>query len=314
MGCVEPAEDLDEPLEAGHRVGLLERLGQLVQAAGLGEVIEDRLDECLATAEAVVDRHPSNPGLTGDGLEAECITALQEALSRIDDPGTGCVHACAALSECVGAGAHVCISAYTVYAVKGERHPEREPRRGTLMTLYAVALFVHIIGSLLLCTAFTAEGIGLIQLRRAAASADVHRWEGVLSLGRVFGPASVVTILASGLYMMISTWGWVPWLAVGLFAWVLVAVLGAVNGVRLSLTLRQIAADASPITRLRSRGFVISWLTRLTIAVGIVFLMTTKPDLAAALLCIVVAAAIGAAAGLALSRGGRPAPTGSAAL
>ena len=77
------------------------------------------------------------------------------------------------------------------------------------------------------------EGIGLIQLRRAAASADVHRWEGVLSLGRVFGPASVVTILASGLYMMISTWGWVPWLAVGLFAWVLVAVLGAVNGVRL---------------------------------------------------------------------------------
>ena len=43
------------------------------------------------------------------------------------------------------------------------------------MTLYAFALFIHIVGSLLLCAAFTAEGIGLLQLRRAgtiAASAD----------------------------------------------------------------------------------------------------------------------------------------------
>jgi hypothetical protein len=34
--------------------------------------------------------------------------------------------------------------------------------------------------------------------------------------------------------------------------------------------------------------------------------MTTKPDLVAALLCILVTAAIGVAAGLALSRGSRP--------
>ena len=95
------------------------------------------------------------------------------------------------------------------------------------MTLYAFALFIHIVGSLLLCTAFTAEGIGLLQLRRATTGSAVRQWEGILGLGRVFGPASVVTILASGLYMMISSWGWVPWIAVGLFAWVLIAVLGS---------------------------------------------------------------------------------------
>jgi hypothetical protein len=175
------------------------------------------------------------------------------------------------------------------------------------MTLYAFALFVHIVGSLLLCAAFTAEGIGLFQLRRATTGNGVRQWEGVTGLARVFGPASVVTILASGLYMMISSWGWVPWLAVGLFAWVLIAVLGAVNGIRLSITLRQIATEASPGTSLQSRGFVVSWLTRLSIAVGIVFLMTTKPDLVAALLCILVTAAIGVAAGVALSRRTRPA-------
>jgi hypothetical protein len=171
-----------------------------------------------------------------------------------------------------------------------------------LMTLYAFALFVHIVGSLLLCTAFTAEGIGLIQLRRASSDAAIQQWEGVIGLGRIFGPASVVTILASGLYMMISSWGWVPWIAVGLFAWVLIAVLGAVNGIRLNLTVRQISAGALPRTAVQRRAFVISWLTRLSLAVGVVFLMTNKPDLLAALVSVVVAAAIGVAAGVVLSR------------
>jgi hypothetical protein len=170
------------------------------------------------------------------------------------------------------------------------------------MTLYAFALFVHIVGSLLLCTAFTAEGIALFQFRRATTGDGVRQWEGVAGLGRVFGPASVVTILASGLYMMVTAWGWVPWLALGLVAWVLIAVLGAVNGIRMSLTLRQAMAGATSARSLRNRTFLISWLTRLAIAVGIVFLMTNKPDLLASVLAIVIAAAIGAGAGVALSR------------
>ena len=105
------------------------------------------------------------------------------------------------------------------------------------MTLYAFALFIHIVGSLLLCTAFTAEGIGLLQLRRAGTVSAVRQWEGVLGLGRVFGPASVVAILVSGLYMMISSWGWVPWIAVGLFAWVLItAAVGVGAGLAMTRT------------------------------------------------------------------------------
>jgi hypothetical protein len=44
----------------------------------------------------------------------------------------------------------------------------------------------------------------------------------------------------------------------------------------------------------------------MSIAVGIVFLMTTKPDLVPALLCVVVTAAMGAAAGAAVSRNANP--------
>ena len=79
---------------------------------------------------------------------------------------------------------------------------------------------------------------------------------------------------------------------------------------------RQIAGDAPPGTGLQSRGFVISWLTRLLMAAGIVFLMTNKPDLVPSLACILVAAAVGAAAGFAVTRKqnpaavvGRPDPT-----
>jgi hypothetical protein len=174
------------------------------------------------------------------------------------------------------------------------------------MTLYAFALFVHIVGALLLSTAFTVEGIGLVQLRRATNTASVRQWEAVAGLARVFGPASVVTILASGLYMMVTSWGWVPWLAIGLFAWVLIAVLGAVNGIRMATTVRRIVAGAPLDASLRSRAFVVSWLTRLSMAVGIVYLMTNKPDLLSALLAILIAAVIGAAAGVLATRSANP--------
>lgn len=307
MREVEATEDQHEPFHGGNWIGLTEGFGQSGQASRFREVIEDGFDECFATAKTVVDRDSSNPGLSSDRLERERVATDQDRTGGGEDPLASRIHTGATLFECVAAGAHSCISAYTVYAVKRDPPSGPGPRRGVPMTLYAFALFVHIVGSLLLSTAFTAEGIGLFQLRRATTIAGVRQWEGVTGLARIFGPASVVTILASGLYMMVTSWGWVPWLAVGLFAWVLIAVLGAVNGIRMSLTVRHIVGDAPPGTGLQSRGFVISWVTRLSIAVGIVFLMTNKPDLLPGLLAILVAAAVGVAAGAAMTRKANPA-------
>ena len=166
------------------------------------------------------------------------------------------------------------------------------------MTLYPFALFLHIVGSLLLFTAFTVEGVGIFHMRRARTTDQVAQWEGVLGLARVFGPASVVAILLPGLYMMFTSWGWVPWIAVGLIAWALIAVMGAVNGIRLAMIVRRTAADVSMIDHLRAPSFVVSWFTRLALAVSIVFLMTNKPPLSWALLCVAIAAVIGAATGV----------------
>jgi hypothetical protein len=158
--------------------------------------------------------------------------------------------------------------------------------------LYSAALFVHIIGVLLLSTSFTAEGIGLWLMRRGATALD---WRRITSLARIFGPFSVVTILLPGLYMMLSTWGWTAWIAVSIVTWVLIAVLGALNGIRLSLS-----AAGSPASVPARAEFVVSWSTRITIALAVVLLMVAKPGLIASLLVVVVCAALGVAVGVLL--------------
>ncbi len=185
------------------------------------------------------------------------------------------------------------------------------------MTLYSIALFLHVIGALLLGTALTGEGIALFHLRQATTREELRTWEGVALLGRVFGPSSVVLILLPGLYMMFASWGWVPWIAVGLQGLLLIAVIGASTGIRLGLLLRS-AAAGSPVThdmrtRLRAAIFVVSWFTRVSIALGVVFLMTSKPQLVPALLAIAIAAAVGLTTGALIARR-RAGQTGSAGV
>jgi hypothetical protein len=160
------------------------------------------------------------------------------------------------------------------------------------VTLYSAALFVHIIGVLLLSTTFTAEGIGLLLMRRGATAPD---WLRIAGLARIFGPVSVVTILLPGLYMMLSTWGWAAWIAVSLFTWVLIAVLGALNGIRLSHR-----GAASPASVPMHAEFLVSWTTRIALALAVVFLMVGKPGLLASLLVAAVCAVLGVAAGVLL--------------
>ncbi len=176
------------------------------------------------------------------------------------------------------------------------------------MTLYTIALFLHVVGALLLGTALTGEGIALFHLRQATTREELQTWEGVALLGRVFGPASIVLILLPGLYMMFDSWGWVPWIAVGLFSLLVIAIIGASSGIRLGLLLRS-AASGSPVThavrvRLRAAIFVVSWFARVSIALGVVFLMTSKPQLVPALLAIAIAAAVGSATGALVARRG----------
>src|SRR5438309_966081 len=135
------------------------------------------------------------------------------------------------------------------------------------MSLYAIALFIHIVGALLLFVLLTIEAVGL---RAGIAAAPINR---------VLGPISALAVLVPGFYMVATQWGWKGWIGVGITSWVLIAVGGAFTGIGVMRG------------RMSTRLATNSWLVRVGMALGVVFDMTIKPDVGVA-----VASAIGGAA------------------
>jgi hypothetical protein len=144
------------------------------------------------------------------------------------------------------------------------------------MSLYSIALFLHIVGALALFALLAIEGFSLGQGMGAAR------------VNRILGPTSAVLVLFPGLYMVASAWGWQGWVVVGITSWVLIAVLGAATGIRLMAgrLSRQIATT--------------SWLVRVGMALGVVLIMTVKPTAAIAVAWVAIGAVLGGAAGLAM--------------
>jgi hypothetical protein len=143
------------------------------------------------------------------------------------------------------------------------------------MSLYSIALFIHIVGALLLFVLLTIEGIALRQGFRAAR------------LNRVLGPVSALTILVPGVYMTVSQWGWKGWIVVSITAWVLIAVAGAATGIGLLAG------------RLNARAAAASWSIRVGMSLGVVFVMTVKPELLLAMIAVAAGVALGGVVGFA---------------
>jgi hypothetical protein len=166
------------------------------------------------------------------------------------------------------------------------------------MNLYSIALFLHVVGALLLFVTLTVEGVALRQLGQAATTESARGAAGMLRVNRIVGPFSALGVLVPGLYMTVTSWGWVAWIVVALVSWVVIAVLGAVNGIRILALERSGGLQGG----IQNPVYLISWLTRVGIALGVILLMTVKPGAAAAVVAILVAAAAGALLGIALSK------------
>ncbi len=166
------------------------------------------------------------------------------------------------------------------------------------MSLYSIALFLHIVGALGLFAALGLEWTSLRQLRRATTVEQARAWFDVLGLVRRIGPAALAAILLSGFYLMATEWGWTAWIGVALVGMGVLAALGALNGVPLAALGRELTTHqgtlAVPVRqRLQNPRFVASIQTRVALVLGIVFLMTVKPDLGGSLLTIGLAVVLG---------------------
>jgi hypothetical protein len=185
------------------------------------------------------------------------------------------------------------------------------------MSSYSIALFVHIVSVLGFGVALGLEWTGLRQLRNAASPEAVRAWMGILQRALGVGFASMLATVITGVYMMATVWGAVPWLGVTLGSLALLIGLSvALTRPQVRAIGRALAAGHGPI----SPAFLVQanhpWLwvsiqTRVAIALGIVFLKIAKPDLGGSLLTIGVAIVLGIASALPVARP-KPGQAGSA--
>jgi hypothetical protein len=176
------------------------------------------------------------------------------------------------------------------------------------MNGYSIALFLHVAGVLGMFAVLGLEWTGLRQLRSAQSPEPVRAWMQLLRNAQKAGFASMLAILLSGFYMMATVWGSTAWIAVSMVALALAVLLGlALTGPRMKTLGQALAAGKGQMTQAFSNAaqhplLLISVQTRMAIALGVVFLKTTKPDLGGSLLIIGIATVLGIASALPLRR------------
>ena len=173
------------------------------------------------------------------------------------------------------------------------------------MNVHSIVLYVHIVGALGLFVALGLEWTALARLRGAATAEEARGALGALAPTRVIGPLSLAAILVAGLYLTATSVGWN---VSSLAAMVVIAALGAAaNASRMPALGRSIGPLRGPLdvalrARLRDPLLWSSIQVRVAIALGIVLLMTAKPDVVGAIVTLVAFAVAGAVAAFATSR------------
>jgi len=181
-------------------------------------------------------------------------------------------------------------------------------RRKETVSIYTVALFVHIVGAI---GAFIGVSVWLfaaVALRRAQHVGQVRALTSLIQPSGVVAVVSILLLGTAGLYMAWTAWGvHATWLIVATISFVLLAPLGVfVIDPRLRALAKAVAtAPDVPLPMslaLHTHDPIvgIGLTTYVCVLVGIVFLMTDKPPLAVSIVAMVGATALGLAIGLPL--------------
>lgn len=173
------------------------------------------------------------------------------------------------------------------------------------MLFYQLALFIHVMGALTLFIAVGLNFASMLRMRQARTIERLAEWARVgLLAGRMI-PVAILFISGGAIYMVTVAWGWqTAWVDVVLATFIGHAVVvQAIENPRLSkLHKGALKAPEGPVPLdlhlLANDGLM--WTADLTVTtttVGMIFLMSVKPDLVISL----VAIGVTLLAGLALS-------------
>lgn len=165
------------------------------------------------------------------------------------------------------------------------------------MNSYSLLIFIHVLGAIGMFAAWSIEFVTLLRLRQAGTLDEARiciRW---LKQQRSMEPVAMLVVIATGIWMGIVRWNHQPWMVTALFAMVVIAVVGVVTAWRslprlkakLPTKLEQLPTNFVAI----ANPLAISLQLRVAIGIGILGLMTAKPDMPNSLIIISIALVIG---------------------
>jgi hypothetical protein len=154
------------------------------------------------------------------------------------------------------------------------------------MTIYYTVLFIHVVSVIGLFIALAAEGAILFRIRTAQSVDETRFFVGAFQRLRIVAIPSFLGILVGGLYLA-SKWGrgtfWIPF---ALGATLLIMLIGGlVTGKRIARLRNALSSDEIDVpikaisAKTKDNALLISYGLRAGLGLGIVFLMTAKPDL-----------------------------------
>lgn len=191
------------------------------------------------------------------------------------------------------------------------------------MSWYTVALFAHIVGVLILFISLVLQWLIILRVRHASSVTQAREWSGLVKGITRLAPVSGVLILGAGIYMTVTAWSLLTtWVDVSIAAMGIMMIFSmGVAGRRLRAIQRAAAetstSDAIPAAlqaRLEDPALWVSIQTAVTVALGIVFMMTTKPSLTVSMVSVFVSLALSALVGMLTLRPHRTAPVQAIAL
>ncbi len=169
--------------------------------------------------------------------------------------------------------------------------------------IYTLGLFIHVVA---VTGLFFGIGLELLQvtwLRRAQTVGQVQQLDTLESILKRLMPTAVVLIVASGLFMLIKGWSWsAHWAEVAFVSLVVATVLGSGVLARKSEAIGKTARNEPPgaiSESLRAQIvdpvlYTAAWVLA-GLGIGILYLMTNKPETVESVAVMVVAVALAVA-------------------
>ena len=163
-------------------------------------------------------------------------------------------------------------------------------------------VFLHVTSAMGIVAGFGIEALALLQLRSARTPEDARRALGNSRYVQRVAGGSLVAAIVTGASLATVYWHWRgAWMGVAVLTIVAIALVGGLMTGRATIRAMRSPGDSlgpAALTSLRAR-LNMSYLIRLGLFLGIVFLMTTKPESAAgAVSAVVIAGILGLAAAL----------------